>query len=107
MNNRTINGRGSGEGARDRLADIASQLSPIESNDGRMAYATLLLGWILRGDTEDDRYARAQSVERAWRSHHRDRFANRAPGAPVDLINPFPDFIAEAETILKFIGGES
>lgn len=102
-----INGRASDTLVRSRIADIASDLCPLDDNDARMAYAALILGWILRGESLDARYARTQSVDRAYQNHSSAAWSNRIPGKQANLTILFPDFQAEAEKLLKFIGGES
>lgn len=102
-----INGRTSDIFTRSRIAEIASELCPIAEDDARFAYAALILGWVLRGDDVEDRYARTQSVERAFQDHNSDAWSRRLPGELPDTQLTWPDFQTKTEKALKFIGGES
>src|ERR1043166_850259 len=95
-----INGRNTDTSCRDRIADIASGLCPVPDNESRMAYANLILEWVMRGEDPVDRYARTRSVERAYQNRINDTFS-------VSRAMTWPEFRREAEKILWFLGGES
>jgi hypothetical protein len=95
-----INGRNTDTYCRDRIADIASGLCPVQDNESRMAYANLILEWVMWGDTTIDRYARTQTVERAYQNRIKDTVG-------MDRAMTWPELRFELNTLLRFIGGES
>lgn len=107
MRDAEITGYVSDTVVRASLAEIASRISPVQDNDGRMAYASLLLGWVLRGETGENRLARFKSIQRVASNHERDAWRDRAPGQDAGTTVSWPDFQEQAEKILEFIGGGS
>jgi hypothetical protein len=99
-----INGRNTDSYCRGRIADIASNLCPAQDNTSRMTYADLILEWVMCGETSNARYARTQSIERAYQNRITDV---AAIGVGMDRSMTWPEFRREAETMLRFIGGES
>lgn len=102
-----INGRTSDILTRSRIAEIASEICPIAEDDARFAYAALILGWVLLADDVEERYARTQSIDRAFQDHVSDAWVRRLPGEQPDTRLIWPDFQVKIEKALKFIGGES
>lgn len=104
-----ITGRFTDVHVRERVAEMASRLCPIKEADARMAYATLILGWVLRGESPNARYARLQSAQRAYNDHMADVTASQSAvqGMAIRQTMLYPDFEATAERVLEFIGGGS
>lgn len=99
-----INGRNTDTYCRERIAEIASDLCPMQDNESRMAYANLILEWVMWGDTANERYSRTRAVERAYQNRLNDTFLLE-PG--VGRTMTWPEFRYELNTLLKFIGGGS
>jgi hypothetical protein len=101
MSDKTINGENTDTYVKDHLISIARDLSPVRDNDGRLAYASLLLSWILQGETPDLRFARTKSINQAYRNRVSD-FGNGIKTGP-DMTISYPDFVVEAEKFLEFL----
>lgn len=95
VRNKTINGENTDEYVKERLVAIAQNLSPVQSTDGYLAYASLLLAWIIEPKDMGARFIRTTAIQKA----HSARV-----GIPVlDRQITYPEFIAEAEKIAEFL----
>jgi hypothetical protein len=92
---KTINGENTDTYVKDRLVSIAQSLSPVQSTDGWLAYASLLLAWILEGETEKIRFTRTTAIQKA----HSGRLL--LPSWERQMI--YPEFLTEAEKIAEFL----
>lgn len=97
----SITGFASDLGIRDQMADYARNLSPVQDNDGRLAYASLLLAWVLQGSTKEIRRTRVKAIEQAVHSHMIDRASSS--GRSLDYMITYPDFMIEVEKFLEFL----
>lgn len=83
------------------LADISSDLSPIEDTSGRMMYAQVLLNWVMIGETVHQRKARFNSIERVhsdWVHDLRRESLGESSRLPVE------ELLAKAEIVFSFLG---
>jgi len=103
VSDRTINGENTDTYIKDHLVDIARALSPVQDNDGRLAYASLLLSWILQGETPEIRFSRTKSINQAYRNHMSNRSPGINYGPPVDMTITYPDFMIEVQKFLDFL----
>jgi len=86
-----------------RMVDYAKDLSPVQDNDGRLAYASLLLAWVLQGETERIRLVRTKALEQTYQSHLSDRCWGVNHGPRTDVSIPYPDFMIEVQKFLEFL----
>jgi hypothetical protein len=98
----SITGFTSDLGIRDQMASYARDLSPVQDNDGRLAYASLLLAWVLQGSTKEIRRTRVKAVEQAAHNHMGDRTPKHGLASP-DYMITYPDFMVEVEKFLEFL----
>lgn len=88
---------------KDHMAEYAKDLSPAQDNDGRLAYASLLLSWVCEGETQNARYIRVKSIRQAHRNHMSDRCEGINFGPKIDTTISYPDFMAEIQKFLEFL----
>jgi hypothetical protein len=103
MSDRTITGFTSDKYVKNRMLDYAKDLSPAEDFDGRMAYASLLLDWVLEGEDEAIRLTRTMALEQAYIGHLSDRCPGINYGHQTDTSIGFPDFMIRVDRILEFL----
>ena len=100
---KTITGVVSDSMVKEQMAGYAKNLSPVQDNDGRLAYASLLLAWVLEGTTQNFRYTRANAIWQVYINHMSDRCLGINHGSKVDTSITYPDFMIEVEKFLEFL----
>lgn len=84
---------------KDRLVAITGDLSPVRNDNGKLAYAYLLLDWILDDETGSERLGRIKAIEQAFAAHQSDRREQQIR----DLTILFPDFLIKVERYHRFM----
>lgn len=95
MRDKTINGENTDEYVKERLVTIAQNLSPVQSTDGYLAYASLLLAWIIEPEDMGLRSVRTTAIQKT----HAAQLM-----LPLGIRQiTYPEFIAEAGKITEFL----
>ena len=98
---KNITGAITDELVKDQMISFARNLSQIQNNDGRLAYASLLLSWVLEGGTEGLRYRRFRAISQAHASHMSDLANGVKPGHDASIVSS--EFMVEVQKFLEFL----